>query len=150
MSRTVYADFPAIWVDPGNSDHVVTVCDGGVNVTWDRARSWDYVNTITMSQFYEIAYDMKRPYNVCCGLEDNGRWCGPSATLHEQGITNEDWLKVYGGDSFYAGYDNEDNDIVFAEGQDGNLQRRNLKTGEVRAIRPDPKEGEEHYRFQCV
>jgi hypothetical protein len=68
--------------------------------------------------------------------------------LHEQGITNEDWLKVYGADGFYAGYDNEDNDIVFAEGQDGNLQRRNLKTGEVRAIRPDPKDGEEHYRFQ--
>jgi photosystem II stability/assembly factor-like uncharacterized protein len=148
VSRTIHADFHAIWVDPANSDHVVTGCDGGVNITWDRARTWDYVNTITISQFYEIAYDMKRPYNVCGGLQDNGSWCGPSATLHDQGITNEDWLKVYGADGFYAGYDNDDNDIVFAEGQDGNLQRRNLKTGEVRAIRPDPKDGEEHYRFQ--
>jgi photosystem II stability/assembly factor-like uncharacterized protein len=148
VSQTIHADFHAIWIDPKNSDHVVTGCDGGVNITWDRAKTWDYVNTITISQYYEVAYDMKRPYNVCGGLQDNGSWCGPSATRHEQGITNEDWYKVYGADGFYAGYDNEDNDIVFAEGQDGNLQRRNLKTGEVRAIRPEPKEGEEHYRFQ--
>jgi photosystem II stability/assembly factor-like uncharacterized protein len=148
VSQTIHADFHAIWIDPSNSDHVVTGCDGGVNITWDRARTWDYVNTITISQFYEIAYDMKRPYNVCGGLQDNGSWCGPSATLHEQGITNEDWYKVYGADGFYAGYDNEDNDIVYAEGQDGNLQRRNLKTGEVRAIRPEARDGEEHYRFQ--
>ena len=57
---------------------------------------------------------MKRPYNICGGLQDNGSWCGPSATLHDQGITNEDWFKVYGADGFYAEYDNEDDDIVFA------------------------------------
>ena len=148
VSRTIHADIHAIWIDPSNSDHVFIGCDGGVNITWDRARTWDYVNTITIAQFYEVAFDMKRPYTVCGGLQDNGSWCGPSATLHDQGITNDDWFKVYGADGFYAGVDGEDNDIVFAEGQDGNLQRRNLKTGEVRSIRPDPKEGEEHYRFQ--
>ena len=41
VSRTIHADFHAIWVDPANSDHVVTGCDGGVNITWDRARTWD-------------------------------------------------------------------------------------------------------------
>ena len=54
--------FHGIWIDPANSDHLVTGCDGGINITWDRARTWDYVNTITIAQFYEIDYDMKKPY----------------------------------------------------------------------------------------
>ena len=148
MSPTIHADFHAIWVDPANSDHLVTGCDGGINITWDRAKNWDYVNTIGIAQFYEVTVDMKRPYNVCGGLQDNGSWCGPSATLKQKGISNDDWITVFGADGFYAGFDNEDNDIVYAEGQDGNLNRRNLKTGEVRSIRPAPKESEEHYRFQ--
>jgi Sortilin, neurotensin receptor 3, len=148
MSPSIHADFHAIWIDPANSDHMVTGCDGGINFTWDRARTWDYVNTITVSQFYEVAYDMKKPYTVCGGLQDNGSWCGPSATLHAGGITNEDWFKIFGADGFYAQFDKDDPDIVYAEGQDGNLNRRNLKTGEVRSIRPAPKDNKERYRFQ--
>ena len=148
MSTTIHADFHAIWIDPANSDHMVTGCDGGVNFTWDRARTWDYVNTITVSQFYEVAFDNKKPYNVCGGLQDNGSWCGPSATTHTEGITNEDWFNVFGADGFYAQFDKDNPDIVYAEGQDGNLNRRNLKTGEVRSIRPTPKTNDERLRFQ--
>jgi photosystem II stability/assembly factor-like uncharacterized protein len=148
MSSTVHADMHAIWVDPANSDHLVTGCDGGINISWDRARTWDLVNNVIIAQYYEVAYDTKRPYNVCGGLQDNGSWCGPSATQHQEGITNEEWFKVFGADGFYAQFDKDDPDIVYTEGQDGNLNRRNLKTGEVRSIRPTPKENEEHYRFQ--
>ncbi len=148
MSQTIHADFHAIWIDPANSDHMVTGCDGGINFTWDRARTWDYVNNVTVSQFYEVAFDTKKPYNVCGGLQDNGSWCGPSATLHTEGITNEDWFNVFGADGFYAQFDKDDPDIVYAEGQDGNLNRRNLKTGEVRSIRPAPKVNSEQLRFQ--
>jgi photosystem II stability/assembly factor-like uncharacterized protein len=148
MSQTIHADFHAIWIDPANSDHMVMGCDGGVNFTWDRAKTWDYVNTITVSQFYEVAFDNKTPYNVCGGLQDNGSWCGPSATLHTEGITNEDWFNVFGADGFYAQFDKDDPDIVYAEGQDGNLNRRNLKTGEVKSIRPAPKTNDERLRFQ--
>jgi photosystem II stability/assembly factor-like uncharacterized protein len=152
VSKTIHADFHAIWIDPANSDHVVTGCDGGINFSWDRARTWDYVNNITVSQFYEVAFDTKKPYNVCGGLQDNGSWCGPSATLHTEGITNEDWFNVFGADGFYAQFDKDDPDIVYAEGQDGNLNRRNLKTGEIRSIRPAAIESalgkQERYRFQ--
>lgn len=148
VSQNIHADFHAIWIDPANSEHMVTGCDGGINVSWDRAKTWDYVNTINIAQFYEIHHDMKKPYTVCGGLQDNGTWCGPSATLFREGITNDDWFKVFGADGFYAQFDKDDPDIVYLEGQDGNLNRRNLKTGEVRSIRPAPKEGEERFRFQ--
>src|SRR5258707_953266 len=133
---------------PAALDTVVTGGGGGMNIPWDRARAWDYVNTIAIAEFYEIDYDMKKPCNVCGGLQDNGTWCGASAPLFREGITNDYWTTVFGADGFYARFDKEDPDIVYAEGQDGNLNRRNLKTGEVRSIRPAPKEKEERYRFQ--
>ena len=45
---------------------------------------------------------MRKPYFVCGGLQDNGSWCGPSATRSSNGILNSDWFRVGGGDGFYT------------------------------------------------
>jgi hypothetical protein len=91
---------------------------------------------------------MRKPYWICGGLQDNGSWCGPSATLYTDGITNEDWFRVAGGDGFYVQVDPNDAATVYAESQDGNLLRRDLRSNEARVIRPEPKESEPRYRFQ--
>jgi len=83
---------------------------------------------------------------VCGGLQDNGSWCGPSRTLYTQGIGNEDWFRIGGGDGFHAAIDPTDPDTVYTESQDGNVQRMDLRTNERRVIRPEPV-GEERYRF---
>lgn len=104
-------------------------------------------NIIALGQFYEVSADNKRPYAVCGGLQDNGSWCGPSATFGG-GIGNDDWVNVGGGDGFYTRNDPEDSNTVYSESQDGNLSRRNLGTGESKSIRPREKQGEAPYRFQ--
>jgi hypothetical protein len=91
---------------------------------------------------------MQRPYRICGGLQDNNTWCGPSMSMNPRGIANSDWFTIGGGDGFYAQLDPTDPDIVYAESQDGNLLRRDLRTGEQRSIRPQPAEGEAPYRFQ--
>ena len=124
--RDVHSDVHAIWIDPANSDHMLSGNDGGVWVTWDSGRNWRHLNNIAIGQFYEIAYDFQKPYHVCGGLQDNYSWCGPSASLQPTGIGNEDWITVQGGDGFYARIDPSDANIVYAESQDGNLSRRDL------------------------
>ena len=106
----------------------------------------DYVNTVPLAQFYEVSADMRTPYWVCGGLQDNGSWCGPSRTLSQQGIGNEDWFRVGGGDGFFTANDPTDHNIVYVESQDGNVARFDLATGERRVIRPEPPD-EERYRF---
>ncbi len=148
LVQRIHGDYHAMWIDPRDSSHIITGSDGGIYFSHDRGRTWDFVNTIPLGQFYEIGLDMAKPYNICGGLQDNNAWCGPSQTMNSVGIANSDWITVGGGDGFYAQIDPNDPSIVYAESQDGNVLRRNLKTHESRSIRPQPPEGETPYRFQ--
>ena len=38
--RDVHSDVHAIWIDPANSDHLLSGNDGGIWVTWDSGRNW--------------------------------------------------------------------------------------------------------------
>jgi photosystem II stability/assembly factor-like uncharacterized protein len=147
--REVHSDVHAIWIDPANSDHMLSGNDGGVWVTWDSGRNWEHINNLALGQFYEVAFDYQKPYRVCGGLQDNYSWCGPSSTTQQLGIGNEDWFTVQGGDGFYNRIDPSDPNIVYAESQDGSLSRRDLRTSESKSIRPqEPSDTAPRYRFQ--
>ncbi len=147
--QKIHSDFHALWIDPANSDHMILGGDGGITMTYDSGRTWDYVNNVPIAQYYEIAYDMQKPYHLCGGLQDNNSWCGPSATLSPRGISNDEWITVGGGDGFYSQIDPNDANIVYAESQDGNLLRRDLRTHESRSIRPlEDNDKAPRYRFQ--
>jgi photosystem II stability/assembly factor-like uncharacterized protein len=145
----VHSDVHAIWIDPANSDHILSGNDGGIWVTEDSGRNWRHLNNIALAQFYEVSYDFQKPYHVCGGLQDNYSWCGPSSTTQQLGIGNEDWMTVQGGDGFYNRIDPTDPNIIYAESQDGNLSRRDLRTSESKSIRPqEDNDQAPRYRFQ--
>ncbi len=148
FSRAPHADTHGFWINPNDSDHIIQGNDGGINISFDRGRTWDYSNTVPLGTFYEVGVDNSVPYKICGGLQDNNTWCGPSMTNNTQGISNSDWYTIGGGDGFFAQPDPNDPDIVYGESQDGNLFRRNVKTGESKQIRPREEDGEKRYRFQ--
>ena len=145
--QTIHGDFHALWINPVDSDHMIAGSDGGVHYSYDRGRTWDFVNTMALGQFYEIGYDMETPYNVYGGLQDNGSWGGPVRTVYRRGITNEDWFRVGGGDGFYTRVDPNDPTTIYVESQNGNLSRLDLLTTERKSIRPEPEDESERYRF---
>jgi photosystem II stability/assembly factor-like uncharacterized protein len=144
----IHGDYHAMWINPADSNHMIVGSDGGIHWSYDAGRTWDFVNTLAIGQFYEIGVDMQQPYNICGGLQDNGSWCGPSRTTYTRGISNDEWVRVGGGDGFYVQIDPTDPNILYAESQDGNLFRRDLRTTESVSIRPREAEGEPPYRFQ--
>lgn len=147
--RGVHSDVHGIWIDPHNSDHLLSGNDGGVWVTWDSGRNWAHIDNIALGQFYEVAFDYQKPYHVCGGLQDNYSWCGPSSSTQTLGIGNDNWITVEGGDGFYNRIDPTDPNIIYAESQDGNLSRRDLRTSESKSIRPqEPSDTTARYRFQ--
>jgi len=146
--KSIHGDFHAMWIDPRDSNHIITGSDGGMHWSYDNGKTWDFINTIAIGQFYELGLDNQKPYNICGGLQDNGSWCGPSISLTRDGIVNEDWQVIHGGDGFYVQIDPVEPWILYAEAQDGYIDRRDLRTGQQRSIRPEAKAGEPHYRFQ--
>jgi photosystem II stability/assembly factor-like uncharacterized protein len=132
-----HSDHHAIWINPKNAQHILLGNDGGLAVSYDQAETWEYVNTMPTGQFYAISADMRKPYYVCGGLQDNGSWCGPSATRSTNGITNFDWFRIGGGDGFYTANDPTDWTILYFESQDGNTSRLDLRGGgRGQSIRP--------------
>ena len=69
---------------------------------------------MAIGQFYEIDVDMKTPFTVCGGLQDNGQWCVPSAVRDRNGIAARDSWNIGGGDGFYVKIDPSDNNFAYA------------------------------------
>ena len=74
----VHPDHHACWIDPKRDSHFIIGNDGGCNVTYDDGENWFKANTPPVGQYYGIAVDNAKPYNVYGGLQDNGSWVGPS------------------------------------------------------------------------
>ncbi|MGH7502205.1 MAG: WD40/YVTN/BNR-like repeat-containing protein [Longimicrobiales bacterium] len=130
-----HVDHHAIWIDPNDSRHVMYGNDGSVDVSFDGGDTWESLRTWAVGQPYHVSVDMRRPYFVCTGLQDNGTWCGPSSVRNGP-ILKEDWYGVGGGDGFHTAIDPTDWAIVYSESQNGNINRYNLRTGEQESIRP--------------
>jgi len=143
----VHPDLHTLWIDPRDSDHAIAGSDGGVFFTHDRGLNWEHAKNLPIGQFYAVAVDMSKPYWVYGGLQDNGSWGGPSATRNPDGITAANWFRVLSMDGFYCQVDPSDANIVYAEGQYGDLRRVNVGTGEMVGIRPRPPRGEPDFRF---
>lgn len=147
VGPAIHADVHAIWIDPANPSQALVGCDGGIQWTYDAGRTWDYINTLALAQFYEVHFDMRKPYWVYGGLQDNGSWACPSSTLNFRGPTNDEWINVGGGDGFYVEADPKDDKTIYSESQQGAVARENVITGERKSIRPRPEPGEPPYRF---
>ena len=148
----IHVDHHALWIDPADSDHLVIGSDGGVSASWDGTANWRMFDNIALGQFYAIGYDMRDPYYVCGGLQDNDPWCGPSNTRSFLGIRHGDWYETAYGDGFYTIVDPTDSTIVFSESQNGNMNRYDVVTGEKTPMRPitGPRENGDtakEYRF---
>ena len=131
-----HVDQHAIWVDPKNPKHLMIGNDGGLDISWDQGKTWDFVNTMATALAYWVSADMRHPYFVYVGLQDNGSWGGPSATRTTNGILNSDWFGIGGGDGFQTAVDPSDFNVVYTESQDGNTNRYDLRSGRSSSIRP--------------
>ena len=151
----IHSDHHAWWIDPNDSNHIIEGNDGGIAVSRDGSITWASITNMPVGQFYEIGVDMRDPYYVCGGLQDNGNWCAPNRTLINHGLRNRNWFHVWFGDGFYNQPDPNDPDILYTESQGGNLGRVHVPTRESQSIRPMARptgnEGEDaeprEYRF---
>jgi len=135
-SRGVHLDHHALWVNPTNPEHLLLGSDGGVSISWDRSDNWFQFRNLPISQFYEVGVDMRIPYHVCGGLQDNGSWCAPSDSWSNEGIRTRHWYHISGGDGFFTEMSTGDPRFMFTESQGGSVSRLDTRTMERLGARP--------------
>lgn len=147
ISRGLHPDHHRIWVNPHNSQHIIDGNDGGIDISWDGGENWHTVQNGPWAEVYQVAYDMRDPYYVYIGLQDNGSWAGPSDSRQKKGILNHHWRPVGGGDGFYTQVDPRDHNYVYRNLQMGGIQRHVQSHGQEIDIMPRSSLDEEPYRF---
>jgi len=143
----VHADHHALWIDPADPEHLILGGDAGIYVSWDRGTTFTRFNNLAIGQFYAVGVDLREPYNVYGGLQDNHSWMGPSRTRRFIGIVNDDWHQIGFSDGIFTQPDPVDNRTVYLNSNNGSLSRFDNLTGSSLGIRPEPPEGEERYRW---
>lgn len=134
IAESIHSDHHAMWINPNNPNHIIGGNDGGVSQSFDRGESWEHVMSLAIGQFYMLGYDMRKPYWVYGGLQDNGTWGGPTQTI-DGGVSAHHWHFINGGDGFHVQVDPTDWRIVYAESQGGSMARHNIETGDTSFIR---------------
>lgn len=151
---SVHADHHALWIDPKRDSHLINGNDGGVNITYDNGENWFKANTPSVGQYYSIAVDNARPYNVYGGLQDNGVWYLPSVSSRNSfansGLGQSDDIvkNIGGGDGMQVQVDLRDNLTTYYGSQFGNYSRTNRLTKEgTKRVTPRHELGEKPFRF---
>lgn len=151
--RGVHSDHHALWIDPQNPNRIIQGGDGGVFLSMDGSKSWQFLEGLPIEQFYQVATDSRVPYDICGGLQDNSAWCGPSSDLSHNNVPGSAWYTTTGGDGEYSVPAPSDPDIVYSDAQNGSISRLDLKTHVSQSVRPyvegveEMKPADLKYRF---
>jgi photosystem II stability/assembly factor-like uncharacterized protein len=135
---TVFGDCHALWIDPTNPSRLMLGSDGGLFVSNDRGKNWEFSNNMPMAQAYHVAVDMADPYNVLGGFQDHEMWRGPNERWDVTGVRAGDWRRLRAhADGMFIVADPRDPNIIYYDGQ-GDITRFDMRTHEERYIQPYP------------
>ena len=143
-----HSDNHAMVFKKNDPNYILVGTDGGIYETFDNTKNWKFVSNLPITQFYKLAVDDATPfYNIIGGTQDNNTQGGPSRTPRRDGISNSDWFVLLGGDGHQPATEPNNPNIVYAQSQEGYLNRIDRTTGEVVNIRPQEGIYEPYERF---
>lgn len=115
-------DHHAMWIDPTNRDRFYLGKDKGLTLTQDHGGSFVFFDNLPVAQFYKVATDMRDPYSIYGGLQDNGSIGTMGFTRDVLGVRNDATWKMHWDDGQYAAVDPTDWRTVYSEGTQGTFR----------------------------
>jgi hypothetical protein len=112
----MHVDHHALAFDPHQSGRIFDGNDGGLYRSTSEGVSWAKLYDQPTSQFYAIAIDPQNPERLYGGTQDNG-------TLRTLTGNVDDWTRILGGDGFYCIVHPTNSNKIWAEYQNGGLNR---------------------------
>jgi len=127
------------WIAPYDGSIWYTATDQGAYLTIDDGASVVNFDNMAIGQYYKVGVDMRDPYWVGGGLQDNAIWMGPSNSRERRGILNmhNTWLAE--GDGFATWFDPTDWRTVYGVNHVGFAIRLDTETRDHTFITPTPE-----------
>jgi photosystem II stability/assembly factor-like uncharacterized protein len=147
--RDLHGDHHALWINPEIPEYVLNGNDGGINISYDGGETFKNIENLPCVQFYNVALDNAKPFNVYGSIQDNGSWMGPSDHTPNRSPESR-WRPIPGGEAGYIATDPDDPNTLYSESFYGTLLRSTLEPRKTETIVPKPAEGETPYRGQWL
>jgi photosystem II stability/assembly factor-like uncharacterized protein len=156
--ENLHGDHHGLWIDPDDPDRLVNVNDGGANISYDGGKTWlDFHKGIPSIQFYNVALDMAKPFNVYGSVQDWGTFrglgLGPVKPQERRfSRAGSRWESAPGGEGTQIAIDPTDPNVVYSSSYYGRVERAELKDGRWfgKEIYPKPAQGEPIHRGQWL
>ena len=130
-------DYHALWIDPKDSNRMITGADQGAVVTFDGGESWSSWYNQPTGQFYRLAVDDGFPYRIYSGQQDSGTVSIASRSDYGR-ISFRDWNPVGGDERDGDVPDPSNPDIVYGAGLGGRISKWDARTAQVQNVSPWP------------
>tara|TARA_B110000014_G_scaffold117405_1_gene80630 strand:+ start:1658 stop:4564 length:2907 start_codon:yes stop_codon:yes gene_type:complete len=137
--RTDGGDDHDMWIAPYDNKIMYLATDQGSRLSIDGGETWLSHNNMAIGQYYAIGVDMRDPYYVGGGLQDNGLWITPSNSKEYRGILNMHSTWIAEGDGFHTQIDPDNWRTVYTVNHVGFVARQNIETREYTFITPTPE-----------
>ncbi len=137
--QEIHGDFHAMWLDPNDADRYYIGDDKGPHLTHDHGEHFVFFDNIAIGQYYRIGVDMRDPYYVYGGLQDNGTYGGPSFARDVRGILNDRNWKLHWGDGMDIQVDPTDWRTLYTEAENGSFRRYDVETHRFSGTPPTPR-----------
>lgn len=131
-----HVDHHGLWIDPDNSNYLVNVNDGGLEISYDGGQHWKNTReTLPVCQFFNINYDLDIPFHVYGSMQDHGSYRAVvDLSRGRNQIRPVEFDRAPGGEGSHHAIDPTNPNIVYSCGFYGNLTRTDLsKSGPDRS-----------------
>ena len=154
-SDYIHGDNHGLWIDPADSNYIINGDDGGVALTYDGGKKWkNFYKQIPTTQFYNITYDSRIPYNIIGSVQDEGSFMGSiKNTFGIKDSTISKWKYGPGGEGVIHAIDPGDANTIYTSSFYGRLIKANLDlpdSVQERNIAPKKADNEETHRGEWL
>ena len=151
----IHGDNHALWIDPADSNYIINGDDGGVALTYNGGKRWtNFYKAIPTTQFYNVTYDSRVPYNIIGSVQDEGSLMGSiKNTYGVKDTTISPWRWGPGGEGVIHAIDPGDANTIYTSSFYGRLIKANLDLADTlqeRSIAPKKAADEETHRGEWL
>jgi photosystem II stability/assembly factor-like uncharacterized protein len=114
--REIHADHHGMWIDPDNSNYILSAHDGGLSISYDRGKNWrSLIQELPLAQFYNVEFDNAYPFRVYGSIQDHHSFYSEvDLTRGYDQIRPTEWEYTLGAEGSTHIVDPRDNNTILA------------------------------------